>query len=101
MTFSSLPASVINGAWVCPAGLACIPQIPYEYFALLEECTVAVLAEALDMSQLLASANAKIEKFQEAALKLVRPRISGSPRVIVNKDGLGRQGFGGVGGGWR
>ena len=97
----TLPASVVKGAWVCPAMLSCIPQIPYEFFPLLVERTVATIAEALDMSQLLAAANAKIQKFEEHAAKLARPRIQGSPRVIINKDGFGRQGFGGMGGGWR
>lgn len=99
VTFSSV-AGLAKGQWVCPAMLSCIPQIPYEWFPLLTEMTVATLAEALDMSQLLASSKAKIEKFESNALALVRPRVTGSPRLIINKDGMNR-GFGGMGGGWR
>jgi hypothetical protein len=99
ITFSNVPSTVAKGMWVCPAMLSCIPQIPYEFFPLLVERTVAVIAEALDMSQLLAASKAKIQEFEANALALVRPRVKGSPRVIVNKDSFGLRGFGGIGGG--
>jgi hypothetical protein len=99
VTFSSV-TGFAKGQWVCPAMLSCIPQIPYELFPILEEYTVAVLAEGLDMSSLLASAKAKIEAWEEKMKKLIRPRVTGSPRVIINKDGMNRGPFG-QGGGWR
>ena len=101
VTLDTVPAGIANGQWFCPAMLSCIPQIPFEHFALLNEMTVAAIAEGLDMAQLLASANAKIEKFTGNAAALVRPRVTGSPRKIINKDAMGRQGWGGMGGGWR
>lgn len=101
VTLSSLPAGIAVGQWFCPAMLSCIPQIPYEMFPLLTERTVATIAEALDMSQLLASSKAKIQEFEGNALALARPRVTGSPKVIINKDSFGRLGFGGAGGGWR
>jgi hypothetical protein len=52
------------------------------------------------MSQLIATAKAKIQVYTENAAALARPRVTGSPRVIINKDSMGR-GFGGMGGGWR
>ncbi len=100
ITFDNLPTTVAKGDWVCPAMLSCIPQIPYELFPLLTELTAATLAEGLDMSQLLASAKAKIELYASNSAKITRPRITGSPKVVINKDGMGR-GFGGMGGGWR
>jgi hypothetical protein len=92
----TIPATLANGQWVCPAMLSCIPQIPYDIFSILEEYTVATMAESLDMSQLLAASKAKIEMWESKMAKLVRPRVTGSPRVIINKDGFGR-GFGGMG----
>ena len=92
--------ALASGKWVCPAMLSCIPQIPYEMFPLLTERTVATLAEALDMSQLLASSKAKISEFEANSLALARPRIAGSPKVIINRDATSR-GWGGVGGNWR
>ncbi len=100
ITLSSVPTGIAKGQWVCPAMLSCIPQIPYELFPLLTELAVATLAEGLDMSQLLAAAKAKIELYSSNAAKLARPRVTGSPKVIINKNGMGR-GFGGMGGGWR
>ena len=100
ITLSSLPSGIAVGQWICPAMMSCIPQIPYEFFPLLIEHTVADIARALDMSQLLAATNASIEKFEANALKLARPRIAGSPKVIINKDGFQHRMFGG-GGGWR
>ena len=90
---TGVPANLAVGQWICPAMLSCIPQIPYEWFPLLTEMTVATLAEGLDMSQLLASSKAKIEKFEANALALVRPRVTGSPRVIINQSSRGT-GFG-------
>ncbi len=100
ITFDSVPSSVVKGDWVCPAMLSCIPQIPYEFFPLLTELTVAALGEGLDMSQLIATAKAKIEAYTSNSQSLARPRVTGSPKVIINRDGMGR-GWGGMGGGWR
>ncbi len=100
ITFDSVPSSVVKGDWVCPAMLSCIPQIPYEFFPLLTELTVAALGEGLDMSQLIATAKAKIEAYTSNSQALARPRVTGSPKVIINRDGMGR-GWGGMGGGWR
>ncbi len=100
VTLDTVPTGIANGQWFCPAMLAPIPQIPYELFPLLTELTTAALAEGLDMSQLLAAAKAKIELYEANAAALVRPRVPGSPKVIINKDTMSR-GFGGVGGGWR
>ncbi len=100
ITLTTVPDGIAKGQWVCPAMLSCIPQIPYEMFPLLTERTVATIAEGLDMSQLLAASKAKIEAFEGNALALARPRVTGSPKVIINKDSMGR-GWGGMGGGWR
>ena len=95
------PTGVVAGSWICPSQLSCIPQIPYEMFPLLTEYTVAAIAEAMDMSQLLASAKAKIEKYEANALSVARPRVKGSPAVIVSKDAANQRGFGNMGGGYR
>lgn len=100
ITLTTVPDDIAEDMWVCPARLSCIPQIPYELFPLLTELTVATLAEGLDMSQLLAAAKAKIDLYAANSAKVTRPRVTGSPKVIINKSGMGR-GFGGMGGGWR
>ncbi len=98
VTFSAVPIGVAVGMWVCPAMLACIPQIPYELFPLLTELTVADLGEGLDMSALIATARAKIQTYVSNSSILTRPRIKGSPKVIINRDLLSGTGFGGTGG---
>lgn len=98
ITLTTVPTGLAAGQWLCPAMLSCIPQIPYDVFAILEEYTVSVVAEALDMSQLLASAKARIDAWETKMLKMVRPRVTGSPKIIVNQDNVGR-GWGGIGGG--
>jgi len=101
ITLTSAPAGIAKGQWVCQSMMSCIPQIPYEFFPLLKQMTIATVATGLDMSQLLASANAEIKDMKDDALALARPRITGSPKVIINKDSFGSRGFGGIGGGWR
>ena len=88
LTLRSVPSGLAKGQWVCPAMMSCIPQIPYEFFPLLIDMTVADIARGLDMSQLLASTNASIEEFKANALAITRPRVTGSPKVIINKDGM-------------
>ena len=100
VTLSSVPAGATTGMYLCPAMLSCIPQIPYEFFPLLTEMTITKLAGGLDMSQLLAAAKAQVELWGANMNKLTRPRVKGSPKVIINRDGMNR-GFRGVGGGWR
>ena len=90
---TGVPASLAIGQWICPAMLSCIPQIPYELFPLLTELTIATMSGGLDMSQLLAAANAKIENYAANAAALVKPRVTGSPKVIINQSSRGT-GFG-------
>jgi hypothetical protein len=101
LSTAAAPSGVTTGMWFCPAMLSCIPQIPYDFFPLITEYTVATVAEALDMSQLLAASKAKIERYESNALALIKPRVPGSPKVIINKDAFSRGGIGGMGGGWR
>ena len=101
VTLSSVPSGLAVGDWLCPARMSCIPQIPYEFFPLLVEMTVADLSEGLDMSQLLAAANAKIQNWSDNATALVKPRATGSPRKIINRDNFSRGGYGGTTGGYR
>jgi hypothetical protein len=92
----TLPTSVVNGAWVAPAMLSPIPQIPYELFPILTDYATGIIAAGLDQSQLLAAVNARVQTYVENALKLAKPRVSGSPKIIINRDsntGFGR-GFG-------
>ena len=86
VTLTTVPAGLAVGQWVCPAMLSCIPQIPYEMFPLLKQMTIATVAAGLDMSQLLASANAEIKDMKSDALALARPRIPGSPKRIISPD---------------
>jgi hypothetical protein len=101
VTLTTVPSGLAVGQWVCPAMLSCIPQIPYEFFPLLTERTVATIAEAMDMSQLLASSKAKIQEFEANAAALARPRVTGSPKLIISSNAFNRNGFGSVSGGWR
>ena len=86
ITFNNPPSTIQKGDWVCPAMLSCIPQIPYEFFPLLTELAVATIAEGSDMAQLLAAAKAKIESYSENSMTLARPRVTGSPKLIINRD---------------
>ena len=95
VTVTNLPTSVQKGDWFCPAMLSCIPQIPYEFFPLLTELAVATIAEGSDMAQLLAAAKAKIESYSENSMTLARPRVTGSPKLIINRDNTNT--FGGRG----
>src|ERR1035437_347762 len=86
ITVTNLPAPGQKGDCLSPAMLSCIPQIPYEFFPLLTELAVATIAEGSDMAQLLAAAKAKIESYSANSMTLARPRVTGSPKLIINRD---------------
>jgi hypothetical protein len=91
----AIPDGLAVGDWVCPAGMSCIPQIPYDMFPLLTQRGVIKCAEALGDGQNLQVAERRYQDMAADFAGTVSPRIEGGRKALVNRtasigSGLGR-----------
>lgn len=82
---ADLPDDLAVGDWFCPAGLSCIPQIPYDMFPLLAQRGVIVCLQSLGDTQNLQIAERKYQDMAVDFARTVSPRIQGTPKKIVNR----------------
>lgn len=69
-------------------------QLPVELHSLLVQRTVCAIMETFNYSERLSAAEAAYERMEAAALKLITPRIDGSPRKMRGILSAGRYGTG-------
>jgi hypothetical protein len=86
LTFSALPTGLAVGQWVCPAGMSCIPQIPYALFPILVLRAAIRIGVALGDSQLVSTLKDDLAKAEEMALKIMTPRVENDQKIIVNRN---------------
>jgi hypothetical protein len=86
LTFSSIPTGLAIGQWVCPAGLSCIPQIPYALFPLLVLRSAIRIAVAMGDAQLVAALKDDYKTAEDIALKMITPRVENEQKIIVNRN---------------
>lgn len=92
VTFDSttpITAAVLVGMWVCPAGLTCVPQIPKQAYSLLLARGMLRVAAALQNSNLFNVSSKMAEDAAAKVMAMVTPRVSGSPKKLVNKNVVG------------
>lgn len=85
ITMTALPANLAIGDWVCPAGMSCVPQIPYDMFPLLAQRGVIKCLEALGDTQNLQIAERRYQDMATDFARTVSPRVQGTPKKIVNR----------------
>lgn len=85
ITVATIPTGLAVGDWVCPSGMSCIPQIPYDLFPLLAQRGVIRCLEALGDSQNLQIAERKYADMAVDFARTVSPRIQGTPKRLVNR----------------
>lgn len=77
-----LSPNVAIGDYVCKPDLSPIIQLPVELHSLLVQRTVCSIMEMFNYSERLGAAEAAYARMEEAALKLITPRVDGSPRKM-------------------
>lgn len=83
LTFSSLPAALAIGDWLALAEYTPIPEIPFEFQAILAQATTVKALEAVKDTQGLQSATEKLTSYQAAAVKMISPRdVAGNKKVV-------------------
>lgn len=95
ITMATLPTGLIVGDWICPAGMSCIAQIPYDMFPLLAQRGVIKCLEALGDNQNLQVAERRYQDMAADFARTVSPRVQGTPKKIVNRtSSIGWNNFG-------
>lgn len=92
VTFDSstpITSTVKVGDWACPAGLTCIPQVPAEGYPLLLARGMLRIAAALQNTNLFSVASKMAEDAAAKLQMMLTPRVSGSPKKLVNKNTIG------------
>lgn len=84
MTFSAaLPSGLAVGDWIALAEYTPIPEIPFEFQALLAQATAVRALGAINDATGLAPAKADLETMAQAAVKLLTPRDHlGTKRIV-------------------
>jgi hypothetical protein len=86
ITLSSVPTGLAVGMYLCPTGMSCIPQIPYEAFSFLVQCAIERLAESLGDTQIAQIASKRAEKLGMSLVKMIEPRVAKGEKKIINRN---------------
>jgi hypothetical protein len=85
ITMATLPTGLVVGDWICPAGMSCVPQIPYDMFPLLIQRGVIRALESLGDNQNLQVAERRYQDMAVDFARTVSPRIQGARKALVNR----------------
>jgi len=86
ITFASLPSTLAVGDWLAPAEYSPIPQLPYEFHAILAQLTVCKVLEAMGDREGATLAFKDVQTDLENMLKLVTPRNQGERKKVINRN---------------
>lgn len=86
ITLSSVPTGLAVGMWICPTGMSCIPQLPYDAFPLLVQFGIIGIAESLGDTQGAQIAEKRSEKIWQQVMKTIQPRVQKGEKKIVNRN---------------
>lgn len=91
LTFAdSLPDNLAIGDYVCPAGYTNVIQVPAELQPLLFQYVVVRILAAQNDRGAYDNAMAELKILEDAASKLLAPRVSGRAKRVVNSRPLSR-----------
>mgnify|MGYP003675139756 CR=1 FL=1 len=89
ITFTeTLPTDLAVGDYVALAGKSPIAQVPYEAHHLLAQLGAIKVNEALGDLQGMQMAQSKYDVMANAFIRSINNRVDGSPRTIVNRNGI-------------
>jgi hypothetical protein len=88
LVFSSLPSDLAIGDWVALAGESPIVQIPFEFYAILEQRVANRCLQAQGQMEGYKAGEALLRKMEDDALLLITPRVQREPKKIVGRNGF-------------
>src|SRR6185312_7859189 len=90
ITLASFPttSTAAVGDWISVAGTSPVPQIPYQMFPYLAQCTANLCMAGMADSDPYKDGKNKEAQMKEDLLKLLQPRDIGNVQTIINRGGL-------------
>lgn len=86
ITFASLPEDLAVGDYVALAEYSPLAQVPVEFQVILAQMTACRALEALGQLDQLQAAEAKLQRYKQAAINLVSPRNEGSLKKVISNN---------------
>ncbi len=84
LTFAAVPSATAVGDWIALSEYTPIPEIPFEFQAVLAQASACKALEAIKDQAGLKIAAEKLEQYQAAAVKMMTPRDQGGLKKIVS-----------------
>lgn len=89
MTFTdALPDDLAADQWIALSGFSPIPQIPYEGGLWLVHESLCQVLEGMTDQPGLKNARGRADQMKENFLKIITPRVHGSPQKVVQRGGI-------------
>lgn len=88
ITVTNLPSTAAIGDWLSVAGTSPIPQIPFQMFPFLCQCTANLCMAGMADTEPYKDGKAKETQMKEDILKLLQPRDMGNVQTVINRGGL-------------
>jgi hypothetical protein len=90
LTFASgaIPSTLAVGDWICLAGTTPVPQMPLEFYPLLEQRVAVKVLESQGYAAKLEVAQKKLMEMEKDVLSIINPRDEGNPKKITPNRGV-------------
>jgi hypothetical protein len=88
ITLATWPTGIAAGQWVAESLTSPIAQLPYEGHKLLQQLGAIALLEAAGDTQGKQNAEQTLKGMIDNFMKVITPRIEGSPKKVVNKNSI-------------
>lgn len=86
ITLTTVPDDLAEGMWVCPTGMSCIPQMPYEAFGLLIESAIVTMCASIGDSQGSILHEKIRDRYRIDFIELITPMSQLGTMKIVNRN---------------
>jgi len=88
VTFTALPTSAALNMWVCPAGMSCVAQIPYEAYPLLIKYAERALFRALGDTNGIQNSERICTMLEQNLVRLIDNRVQGGVKKVINRNNV-------------
>ena len=96
---AALPSGIAADQWIAEAGFSPVPQIPYEAGLWLVHEALCAVMEGMESQTGLENARKKADRLKDNFMKIITPRVHGSPQKVVARGSIFD--YSRVGGRWR
>lgn len=88
LELDQISQKISPGDWVCPAGYACVAQVPEVAYPLLSQLGSIKFNEAFGRTQEMQNAQTKYEQMKNQFVNMIQPRAEMAKKKIVSRKGM-------------